>query len=151
MFIDTDGKIVLLSNNYARGIENIARIVATSLGNRVMSHLIGQNDVYTLNSTFWTASSSYNPKSRDINYVENPWYKEIPFDGGILNSMIAMGHETFHAFDHSNQMFNSANAEYSKDIAEPRAVSFGNYLRQAYSLSPLREQYKSRFPSVSRK
>jgi len=55
--------------------------------------------------------------------------------------MIAMGHETFHAFDHSNNVFNSANAGYSKSIAEPRAVSFGNYLRQSYSLSPLREQY----------
>ena len=65
----------------------------------------------------------------------------IPFDGGALNSMVAMGHETFHAFDHSNYVFNSANAGYSKDIVEPRAVSFGNYLRQAYSLSPLREQY----------
>jgi hypothetical protein len=55
--------------------------------------------------------------------------------------MIAMGHETFHAFDHSNNVFNSTNAVYSKDIAEPRAVSFGNYLRNAYSLSPSREKY----------
>ncbi len=101
-YIDPDGRIVRLANNYAGGIENIARIAATSLGSRVMSHLIRQKDVYTLNSTFWTASSSYNPKSRDINYVGNPWYKEIPFDGGALNSMVAMGHETFHAFDHSN-------------------------------------------------
>ena len=139
--IDPDGRIVRLANNYAGGIENIAKIAATSLGSRVMSHLIRQKDVYNLNSTFWTASSSYNPKSRDINYVGNPWYKEIPFDGGALNSMVAMGHETFHAFDHSNYVFNSANAGYSKDIVEPRAVSFGNYLRQAYSLSPLREQY----------
>ena len=140
-FMDPDGRIVRLANNYAGGIENIARITATSLGSRVMSHLIRQKDVYTLNSTFWTVSSSYNPKSRDINYVGNPWYKETPFDGGALNSMVAMGHETFHAFDHSNYVFNSANAGYSKDIVEPRAVSFGNYLRQAYSLSPLRGQY----------
>lgn len=55
--------------------------------------------------------------------------------------MVAMGHESFHAFDYSNYVFNSANAGYSKDNVEPRAVSFGNYLRQAYSLSPLREQY----------
>lgn len=55
--------------------------------------------------------------------------------------MVAMGHETFHAFDHSYYRFNSANAGSRKDILEPRAVSFGNYLRQAYSLSPLREQY----------
>ena len=140
-FIDPDGQIVRLANNYTGGIENIAKIVATSLGSQVMSHLIRQKDVYTLNSTFWTASSSYNPKSRDINYVRNSWYKEIPFDGEALNSMIAMGHETFHAFDHSNYVFNSENAEYSKSLVEPRAVSFGNYLRESYSLSPLRNEY----------
>ncbi|GHU73390.1 hypothetical protein FACS189413_17730 [Bacteroidia bacterium] len=122
-------------------MENIAKIAATNLGSQVMSHLIGRNETYTLNSTFWSTSSSYDPSSRDINYVGNPWYSEIPNDGGALNSMVAMGHETFHAFDNSNNVFNSANAGYSKDIAEPRAVSFGNYLRSAYSLSPLREQY----------
>jgi RHS repeat-associated protein len=140
-FIDPDGRIVRLANNYTGGIENIAKIVATSLGSRVINHLIRQRDVYTLNSTFWTSSSSYNPKSRYINYVRNPWYKEIPFDGGALNSMIAMGHETFHAFDHSMGVFNASNAEYSKDIVEPRAVSFGNYLRESYSLSSLRNGY----------
>ncbi|RHJ83936.1 RHS repeat domain-containing protein [Parabacteroides sp. AM08-6] len=140
-FVDPDGKVIRLANNYIGGIENIARIAATSLGSRVMSRLIEQKDVYTLNSIFWTIRSSYNPKSLDINYVGNPWYKEFPVDGGILNSMIILGHETFHAFDHSSYMFNSANAEYSTDIVEPRAVSFENYLRQAYSLSPLRERY----------
>lgn len=130
-----------LANNYAGGIENIAKIAATKLGNYVMNHLISKNEVYTLNSTFWTSSSSYNPRSRDINYVGNPWYKTIPHDGGALTSMIAMGHEAFHAFDHSNYVFNSDNASYSRNLVEPRAVSFGNYLRQAYSLLPLREQY----------
>lgn len=36
---------------------------------------------------------------------------------------------------------NSVNAGYSRDLVEPRAVSFGNYLRSTYSLPPLREQY----------
>jgi hypothetical protein len=140
-FIDPDGRVVRLANNYAGGMENIAKIAATSLGSQVMSHLIGRSETYTMSSTFWSSSSSYNPKNGNINYVGNPWYSEIPYDGGALNSMVAMGHETFHAFDHSIGVFNSSNAGYSRDIAEPRAVSFGNYLRQSYSLSPLREGY----------
>lgn len=115
-YIDPDGRIVRLANNYAGGMENIAKIAATSLGSQVMSHLIGRNEVYTLSSTFLSLNSSYNYDNRGINYVANPWYSEIPFDGGALNSMIAMGHETFHAFDHSYNVFNSNNAGYSRDI-----------------------------------
>ena len=140
-YIDPDGRVVRLANNYAGGMENIAKIAATSLGSQVMSHLIGRRETYTMNSTFWSSSSSYNPKNGNINYVGNPWYSEIPYDGGALTSMVAMGHETFHAFDNSIGVFNSSNAGYSRDIAEPRAVSFANYLRQSYSLSPLREGY----------
>lgn len=55
--------------------------------------------------------------------------------------MIAMGHELFHAFDHSQGVFNASNSNYRTDLIEPRAVSFGNYLRESYSLSPLREKY----------
>ena len=139
--VDPDGRIVRISDNYVNGIENIAKIAATSLGATVISHLMARGDVYTLNSTFFISNSSYNPKNRDVNYVKNPWYNEIPYDGGILNSMIAMGHELFHAFDHSKNIFNSANAKLRKNIAEPRAVSFANYLREAYSLSPLRKGY----------
>lgn len=73
--------------------------------------------------------------------MADPWYDVIPRDGGAINSMIAMGHEIFHAFDHENYVFNSQNSGYSKNIAEPRAVSFGNYLRRVYSLSPQRERY----------
>lgn len=140
-YIDPDGRVVRLANNYAGGMENIARIAATSLGSQVMSHLIGRREVYTLNSTFWTESSTYNSNNRYINYVANPWYSKI--DGGAFNSMIAMGHETLHAFDHSVGAFNSSNADYRKNIIEPRAVSFENYLRQSYSLSPLRDGYGS--------
>ena len=139
-FIDTDGKRIRIANNYAGAMENIAKIAATNFGSQVLTHLIGKNETYTLNSKFWTSSSSYDPNNGNINYVGTPWYKQV---GGVLNSMTAMGHETFHAFDHSNNLFNSANAKYSKGIAEPRGVSFENYLREVYSLSPLREKYGS--------
>jgi RHS repeat-associated protein len=138
-FIDPDGRVIRLANNYAGGMENIARIAATSLGSQVMSHLINRREVYTLSSTFWTGSSGYNPRSGYIYYVGNPWHSQIPRDGGALNSMIAMGHETFHALDHSMGVFSSSN--YRRDITEPRAVSFENYLREAHSLSPFRDGY----------
>ena len=138
-YIDPDGKVVRLANNYAGGMENIAKIAATSQGSIVLNHLIGRRDVYTIRSTFLSGSSGYDPKNNNIYYVRNPWYSSVPRDGGALTSMIAMGHETFHAFDHSNNLFNSSN--YNSEITEPRAVSFANYLRSAYSLSPLREQY----------
>ena len=141
MYMDSDGRIIRLANNYARGIENIAMISATSLGSQVISHLIQSNDVYTLNSKFFTTDSGFDSNNLNINYVADPWRKELPGDGGSLNSMLAMGHESFHAFDHSNRIFNSSNAAYRKDIIEPRAVSFANYLRQSYSLLPLRERY----------
>ena len=50
--IDPDGRIVRLANNYAGGIENIAKIAATSLGSRVMSHLIRQKDVLCFKFNF---------------------------------------------------------------------------------------------------
>ena len=54
---------------------------------------------YNLKSTFFSISSEYNPNTGDIYYVGNPWFTDV--DGGALNSMTAMGHEAFHAFDHS--------------------------------------------------
>ena len=138
-FVDPDGRVVRLANNYAGGMENIAKIAATSFGSQVLSHLIGKSDVYTLKSTFWTTSSKYNPENLDIKYVADPWRTEV--GGGAFNSMIAMGHEMFHAYDHSNYLFKSSNSGYAKNIAEPRAVSFENYLRNSFSLSPTRDGY----------
>ena len=140
-YVDTDGRIIRVANNRTNGIEDVAKIAATSIGCQVVSHLISQKDVYTLKSTFLTISSIYDSNSRVIYYVGNPWIKELPRDGGALNSMTAMGHELFHAFDQSCFVFNNRNAEYSQYIVEPRAVSFGNYLRKSYSLSPTRNKY----------
>ena len=141
-YIDPDGRIVRLANNFSGGKENIARIAATSMGAQVMTHLINQREVYTLNATFLTRSSTYNPGSRTISYVRNPWYSELPsrHGGGAFNSMIAMGHEVFHAFDHSMGAISST-GQFNRNFMETRAISFENYLREAYSLSPLRDGY----------
>jgi RHS repeat-associated protein len=138
-YIDPDGRKIKLADNYTGAMTNIAQIAATNLGNEALNHIINCKETYTLNSTFLTSNSTYNAITRTIFYVGNPWSSDI--EGGFLNSMTAMGHEIFHAFDHSYNVFNTRNAGYSINIAEPRAVSFANYLRQAYSLYPLREKH----------
>lgn len=55
--------------------------------------------------------------------------------------MTAMGHEMMHAYDHSIGKFDASTAAKARNMVEPRAVSFANYLREAYSLEPLRTRY----------
>lgn len=144
-FIDPDGRKIKIANNATGAMENIAKMAATSLGSQVLNRLIGVNETYTLNSTFWSSSSQYDYHSRDINYVGNPWYSEVPHDGGSLTSFTAMGHETFHAFDHSyntgGAFVSDAKVGASASMLEGRAVSFTNYLRGAYGLTPYRSKY----------
>lgn len=144
-FVDPDGRKIKIANNAAGAIENIAKIAITSFGGQVLDHLISQQETYTLNSTFWSSSSQYDYKNREINYVGAPWLSNVPSDGGSLSSLTAMGHETFHAFDHSNNtggaFANDNKVSASRGMLEGRAVSFGNYLRAAYNLTPYREKY----------
>lgn len=144
-FIDPDGRRLRIANNAQGAMQNIAKIAATTLGEQVLNRLIGVNDTYTLNSTFLSISSTYDYHNRDINYVGNPWYSTIPYDGGSLTSLTAMGHETFHAFDHSYNAGNAFNSDAtvaaSASMLEGRAVSFTNYLRGAYDLTPFRGKY----------
>ena len=132
---------IRIKNNMEGAIENIAKIAATTFGFEVLNHLIKKKELYRLVSVFFTLRSSYNPDNNKIRYVGDPLYNEFPLDGGALNSMIAMGHEIFHAYDHSRKVFNNKNAKNRRYVTEPRAVSFENYLRNAYSISPYRNQY----------
>lgn len=138
--MDADGRKIRLADNYMGAMVNIAQIAATNSGNQVLSQLIKSGDTYTMNSVFWSTNSEYDVSNRKINYVGSPLINTV--GGGAWNSMLAMGHETFHAFDHDNHLFNAETAPYSRDIAEPRAVSFANDLARAYSLIS-RETYGS--------
>ena len=64
----------------------------------------------------------------------------MPFDGGLLTPMITMGHEMLHTYDDDINHFGSKINLFKNEL-EPRAVSFENYLRETYSLTPLRERY----------
>lgn len=144
-FIDPDGRRIRIANNQERAMTNLAKIAATNFGGQIISHLIGQDKTYTLNSVFLAISSDYNHKSRTINYVGNTYRRYV--EGGTFNSMIAMGHETMHGYDHSinlGGMFRSdAHIEAGASTLEGRAVSFGNYLRETYSLGSYRNSYGS--------
>ena len=133
---------VIIENNYEEAMENVARIVATSEGEVVFRELMYSRlgDI-RLNGTFWSDDSKYEPTNGYINYAKNPWRTKM--EGGVWNSWIAMGHEAYHAYDHSIGAYSDSNYDLKevRDYIEPRAVSFGNYLREAYSLSPLRERY----------
>ena len=142
-FIDPDGRKIRLANNYAGAMENIARIVATSYGSHVINQLISDPKTYTMRSVFFTTSSDFDPDNRRIRYVGNPWRKTVYRDGGANTSMTVMGHEIFHAYEHTRIGFTKENVRESfklRNALETRAVSFANYLRAAYGLE-LRNQY----------
>lgn len=84
-----------------------------------------------MNSVFWSTSCEYDVDDREINYVGSPFLNTV--GGCAWNSMLVMGHETFHAFDHDSHLFSSVISPYSRDIAEPRVVSFASELARAYS------------------
>lgn len=145
IFVDPDGQKVKLANNHAGAMTNIAQIAATSLGSYVMGQLISNSQTYTMKSTFSTLSSEFNPDTRRISYAGNPWwYDEVPRDGGANTSMTLMGHESWHAYHHTEAGFSKSDVEKRfslRNTSETQAVSFANYLRNAYSLEPTRNQY----------
>ena len=144
MYVDPDGRKIRLPNNYKGGMRNIAMIAATSCGQSVVTQLISKPETYTFKSIFFSAYCRYNLYNRTAYYVGNPLRSSIPTDGGYLNSMTAMAHEMFHCYDHSlHQNISAEKISANKNILEPRAVSFANYLRQAYSLYPLRSKYSN--------
>ena len=141
-FEDFDGRVINLANNYEGAMENIAKIAATNGGQEIINRLILHSKTYTLDETFWTAiSSSFDPDTRTITYG-TPWF--IP-EKGRFTTMTVMGHEIFHAFEHSFSEFSRSDLINNPDFykqTQQRAIDFENYLRNVYSISPLRANSK---------
>ena len=138
-FVDPDGRKIKIANNTEGAINNIAQIVATSLGAQIMNNLVNSPHTYTMGAIFRSSKSWYNPSNREIEYGENTWNNTS--DGGSTSSMLLMAHESMHAYDHNVVNFNIRNFAALRTPLEQRAVSFGNYLRAAYSLFPMRNAY----------
>ena len=75
-----------------------------------------------------------------INYADDPWTtgeNDIMYDGWEI-----LGHEMQHGTDFEDGVINFGSNEEHIRYAERRAVSFGNYLREAYGITSFRESYK---------
>ena len=139
LYIDPDGKEIIIGNNTSRALTNLAMIAITNKGRVEIDQLINSPLKYTLNSVFWTTSSCYDGygeqgPARSIYYVGSPWMPRI--QGGSTSSEVIMGHELNHAFDHDNGE-NIRNSE----ARETSSVNFENYMRSVYGELPLRERY----------
>ena len=137
--IDPDGRRLRLTNNISKGLNNLAQIIATDIGEILVDHLISDEASYKLTSVFWTFSCEFVPKSREINYVGSTLKKRV--DNGYLSSMISLAHEMMHAYDFAVGNYDEDTAPKARGNMEKRAVSFANYIRSAYSLYPLRTFY----------
>lgn len=139
-YIDPDGRKLKLVNMPDRTLENIARLAATNEGNRMLSYIIGHQKTINATGQLLSVESTYEDYYAD--YVLNP---SIKLYGAPLTSYIAMGHELRHSYDHLNGEFKTTKLidRNTLKTVEGNAVSMENYLRQVYSLTPLRDQYPS--------
>ena len=140
IFIDPNGKEIILGANTSRDLTNLAQIAATSGGRLVLDRLISSRNVYRTKHIFLTKDAVYDGsgligKPRTIYYPRSVWIGASRLNGGYMSSMIVMGHEIQHAYDHERQGLSST---YTSSVREHDAAFFGNYLRSVYGKEDLR-------------
>ena len=139
LLIDPDGNEIIIGNSTASALTNLAMIAATNKGQQRIDALISSRYKYTTRSVFWTSNSSYDAYGeigtpRTIRYASSVWMPRI--QGGSASSMVVMGHEINHAYDH----YKGENV-YATPARERSAVIFANYLRSVYDDGPMRTAY----------
>ncbi|MFT3995752.1 MAG: hypothetical protein QM660_15690, partial [Dysgonomonas sp.] len=142
-YIDPDGRKLRIANEPKIAAESIARIAVTNRGAAMFNQLIGSENLYTLKQTWFGAFSAFNDHDPKNNII---LYGSTNFGEGDADypSEIIMSHESMHAFDHSKGFFTDSrtmSSDLRKSI-EQRGVSMENYIRDVYSMSPLRDVYK---------
>ncbi|SBW01103.1 RHS repeat-associated core domain-containing protein [uncultured Dysgonomonas sp.] len=140
-FIDPDGKKLRLVNAPNFALMNIAKVAATSRGGEMLNYLIQHPKTINVHGLVFKINSTYD--DYEVTYANNSLVS-----GGVgapTPGYIAMGHEMRHGYDHLNGYFRSARllSTAERQNTESNAVSFANYLRSVYSLSPLRNSYPS--------
>jgi RHS repeat-associated protein len=140
MYVDRDGRDIRIANNTAGALLNLAKIAATSYGQIVLDRLINSRRIYTAESVFLSKSSKY--ENQTINYVRDTWLSRM--DGGYASNELFMGHEIYHAYQDDNFHIAWGKDGIVKNLLqmEREAVSFENYIRDVYGLSPKRLEYK---------
>ncbi|HPT14450.1 MAG TPA: RHS repeat-associated core domain-containing protein [Bacteroidales bacterium] len=141
LFIDTDGKEIVIKDNTKGTMTNLAMIAATTKGGYEVNRLIASPLDYKIKSTFWTSSSAYDYSGeqgspRTIYSVASTWMPSI--EGGVASSRNVLAHELNHAYDHDNwQNIRDKNA------TETSSVNFGNYVSAVYGETDMRTSYSS--------
>lgn len=141
LFIDTDGKEIVIKDNTRGTMTNLSMIAATTQGRYEVNRLITSPLDYKIKSTFWTSSSAYDyageqGSPRTIYSVASSWMPSI--EGGVASSRNILAHELNHAYDQDNwQNIGDKNAR------ETSSVNFGNYVSSVYGETDMRTSYSS--------
>ncbi|NVJ64410.1 MAG: RHS repeat-associated core domain-containing protein [Flavobacteriaceae bacterium] len=141
IFIDPDGREIIVGNSRSKTISNLAQIVATSEGRRRVDRLIRSSNTYHTRSVYWTRNSAYdgrgtNGDPRTIYFVRSSLYPTL--NGGANSSAYIMGHEIDHAYNHE---VTGRSGEGERESREYSAVMVGNNMRSVYGEEKMRTRY----------
>ncbi|MCL6295529.1 DUF6443 domain-containing protein [Jejuia spongiicola] len=129
LYLDPDGKEIIISGNTKDALTKLAQIAATTKGQKRLDRLINSRYKYRMNKVFWTSNAAYDERgtigtARTIYYPSSVWW---PHTNGDNNSLYYTGHEINHAYNHD---YNGTN--YDRKTEERTSVRFANYLRSVY-------------------
>ncbi len=140
LFIDPDGNEIVIGNNTSKALTNLAKIAATTKGQIRINRLMASPYKYRMNAIFWTSNSGYDNNGKEYGtpratyYPRSVWMPRL--QGGSVSSMLVMGHEINHAYDHD-----IGENPYNVPARERSSVIFTNYLRSVYDDGPMRPAY----------
>ncbi|MCX2682189.1 RHS repeat-associated core domain-containing protein, partial [Galbibacter sp. EGI 63066] len=129
LYLDPDGKEIIIAGNTKDALTKLAQIAATTKGQKRLDRLISSRYKYRMEKVFWASNAAYDGKgtigtARTIYYPSSVWW---PHTNGDNKSTYYTGHEINHAYNHD---YNGAN--YDRKTEERTSVRFGNYLRSVY-------------------
>ncbi|RSC92196.1 DUF6443 domain-containing protein [Tenacibaculum singaporense] len=141
LYVDPNGKEIIISGNTKTAMTQLAQIAATKQGRLRLNALKGDVHTYRMKGVFFTGSADYDAQglkgsARTIYYPTSSW--RISSEGGAPEAMYLTGHEIQHAYDHYNNRYDK-----STSGLERAGVGFGNYLRSVYGEKDMRTSYRS--------
>lgn len=118
-------------------ISNLHKIYATEDGKTMLDEIIGAPSFEVdIHEALFTITSEYDFDKNRLQYDDDA---STIAEDGVINGMIALGHELDHSYEDLKGSY-PFNFEEEKNI-EKSAVYFGNYLRSVYGSNQLRTSY----------
>ncbi|MCK0115027.1 hypothetical protein MWU32_03405 [Gelidibacter sp. F63206] len=133
LYMDPDGRDIIISGNTKDAMFKLAQIAATRTGSTRINRLINSRSNYTMESVFWSSNSSYDPQKNNIKYPSSVWRYSI--DGGAPGASYVAGHEITHAYN------DDMGHRLTRKQNETSSVNFGNYMRSVYGEKKMRTSY----------